>query len=194
MFSNPAEVWSACFAKEGNGDIVLSGGDEGNLKIWDLRCPTSRPRQVLKPFDAGVTVVSAHPRLEHMVACGSYDETMCLIDLRFMSPQRPMFRSEPLGGGIWRIQWHPYNDDRILLAAMHGGCRIVQMNNVNIPSNESKPWISVVNEFTKHESMAYGADWLVWKDAEHDKCFDAAASCSFYDRAAYIWSAVDYQY
>lgn len=191
MFSNPAEVWSACFANDGNGNVVLSGGDEGCLKVWDIRSPTlTSPSQTLKPFDAGVTVISQHPRHEHLVACGSYDETMCLFDVRFMSKKHPLFHSEPVGGGIWRIQWHPHDDNRILLAAMHGGCRILQMSHIVGSSNESESLtVDDVAEFTKHESMAYGADWLVWKDADRGINFEAVASCSFYDRAAYIWSA-----
>lgn len=68
MFTSPAEVWSACFAGR---DVVLSGGDEGKLKVWDIRA-TMRPMQVLgEPFEAGVTCLSAHPAQENIVAVGS---------------------------------------------------------------------------------------------------------------------------
>lgn len=173
----PAEVWACSFAAEGK--LVCTGGDDAKIKFWDTRALT-RPMQVLPDcFQAGVTVISPHPRNPYLVAAGSYDETIGIFDIRYNS-QELLTRSDKLGGGIWRIQWHPDYDDKILLAAMHGGCRVVQLD----PDDEFKPIPNVVKEFTKHESMAYGADWLV----SEDDSIEAAASCSFYDNASYLWS------
>jgi len=195
MFTSPAEVWSACFAHDGDRNMVLSCGDEGNIKFWDVRS-TSRPIQILKHFQAGATCVSHHPRNEHLVACGSYDETMFLYDVRYMS-QTPLCHSRELGGGIWRIKWHPYQDNRLLVAAMHGGCRAMKVNEWKSISEdlsssvEAAPVsLKATRKFTEHESMAYGADWLVCPHPTQNGYFEAAASCSFYDRAVYLWDSV----
>jgi diphthamide biosynthesis protein 7 len=173
----PAEVWSACFATDtNNGEIVLSGGDDTKLKLWDVRS-TMRPVQVLQHFEAGVTVVSTDPKRSHIVAVGSYDDSMAIYDVRKAST--PLCHSESLGGGIWRIKWHPNKSNRLLIAAMHGGCRVV-----NLAGDEAKLDVEVTKEFTQHESMAYGVDWLA---SRSDERFEAAASCSFYDRAVYLW-------
>ena len=241
MFQNhPSEVWTACFVPTTssstgqNNNLVMTGGDEGNLKVWDLRCidnssdVTCRPNpvQVIKDFNAGVTVLSPHPRLDYIVACGSYDETIAIYDMRYFHSQTPsklksplLCHSDSLGGGMWRMKWHPYNDDCLLLAAMHGGCRVVSVNgllghlsNMNESTVEeelasSMMNISVKKEFTRHKSMAYGADWLVvdYDGAANKRSkasntgsihkgvsnsnsyYEAAASCSFYDRALYLW-------
>ena len=176
----PAEVWSCCFAAQGR--IVISGGDDGKAKFWDILA-TTKPIQILQDFDAGVTVISPHPRKEHLVAMGSYDETIAIYDVRYTS-QAMLKRSEPLGGGIWRIQWHPIDDDKILVAAMHGGCRVVHLS----WSDNNLSFI-VMKEFTEHDSMAYGADWLVHDQPDDDYFLEVAASCSFYDRAAFLWDA-----
>jgi WD40 repeat protein len=207
IFTSPAEVWSATFAHDGDRNMILSCGDEGALKFWDVRS-TNRPMQVIKnQFEAGVTCASHHPRHEHLVACGSYDETMALFDVRFMS-QKPLCHSAKLGGGIWRIKWHPVSDDRLLVGAMHGGCRVLRIQGWNdIDDGEayqeqttggvtveesSSPHISmkVTKKFTEHESMAYGADWLVCPHPTRNGYFEAAASCSFYDNAVYLWDTV----
>ena len=180
LFENvPAEVWSCAFAAEGR--LVATGADDAKLKFWDTRT-LSRPVQVLADhFQAGVTVISPHPRNPNLVAVGSYDETVGIFDIRYAS-QSLLSRSERLGGGVWRIQWHPELDNKMLLAVMHGGCLVVQLE----PDDEFKPIPTVSTKFTKHKSMAYGADWLV-----NDDCtIEVAASCSFYDRACYLWSTI----
>jgi diphthine methyl ester acylhydrolase len=197
LFTCPAEVWSAAFVGPGrnqtnNGDnsqTVMTGGDDGKLKLWDLRT-TTRPMQVLNHFEAGVTVVSPHPRNPYLVACGSYDETMCLYDIRALSHtnKKPLGRSAPLGGGIWRIKWHPLEDDRVLVAAMHGGCRIVKIEEL-LDDDNSRVFVATT-QFTQHKSMAYGADWLVCRHPTREGYFEAAASCSFYDKALYLWDTV----
>ena len=183
MFHSPAEVWSACFTTDSN--VVMTGGDESHLKIWDIRSGFGTAIHTLKQFEAGVTVLAPHPRLDHLVACGSYDETVMLLDLRYISKSKPksLFHSDPVGGGLWRIKWHPRENDRLLLGAMHGGCRVVQVDGLNSfeELDEGSLIPQIQQEFTNHKSMAYGADWLV-----HTK-LEAAASCSFYDRAMYMW-------
>lgn len=183
LFGNtPAEVWCTCFAtNENNERIVLTGGDDCKLKLWDLRS-TSQPVQVLNHFQAGVTILSPNPKRPHIVAVGSYDETIAIHDVR--SASKPLTHSSSLGGGIWRIKWHPEIDNRLLVAAMHGGCRVVDLK-----GDEHGPDFHVTMEFTKHESMAYGADWILANGDEEDDDdgFEAAISCSFYDRAIYLW-------
>jgi diphthine methyl ester acylhydrolase len=178
LFANvPAEVWSCAFGAEGK--LVITGADDAKIKFWDTRTLT-RPVQVLgNCFQAGVTVISPHPRNPNLVAAGSYDETIGIFDVRYTS-QELLSRSGKLGGGVWRIQWHPELDDKMLLAVMHGGCRVVQLD----PDDDFRPIPTVAKEFLAHESMAYGADWLV----SHDETIEAAASCSFYDRACYLWN------
>jgi len=238
MFTSPSEVWSACFAGANDTTTVLSAGDEGKLKFWDIRS-TSRPIRVLENlFEAGVTCVSPHPRYEHLVACGSYDERIALFDARYIQTQpkaQPLFHTDKLGGGIWRIQWHPCNDHRVLVAAMHGGGRVLNIKGFDRYCRENRHYpmhghtsrtqptslyhpaialtaslesstsfdtaereasgmmmkAKVKKRFNEHESMAYGAGWLVCRHPKHQNSyFEAAASCSFYDRAAYLWDSV----
>ncbi|GKY91953.1 hypothetical protein MPSEU_000166900 [Mayamaea pseudoterrestris] len=212
MFKSPAEVWSVCFADSCFGSkAVVSCGDDGLAKVWDLRA-TDRPMQTLQHFDAGVTCVAPHPRLDYLMVMGSYDETICLYDTRYM---KPLCKSSALGGGIWRLKWHPLRNDRLLVAAMHGGARVVDFDGLDSYAHasmsenemgsdsptpatipESSPTsssnmisYSITKEFCEHKSMCYGADWLVHRQSGRDgPQFEAAATCSFYDKATYLWS------
>jgi diphthamide biosynthesis protein 7 len=226
--SHPAEVWCCNFLLQRQyysamdlcsemtppTPIVATGGDEGSWKGWDVRVGLTRPIfHESDIFGAGVTVISPHPRHDHIVAVGSYDETIALYDVRKLSstsPPQVLHHSDPLGGGIWRCKWHPHDDDRLLVGAMHGGCQAVQYSasifkascdNSATTSTGQKDdddgeiRFSIRQKFTKHQSMAYGADWIWYcldtaeEEEERDSftIVEAAASCSFYDRSMYLW-------
>jgi len=250
LFSCPSEVWSAGIMSSGcngatrwGGGTIVSGGDEGCLKFWDVRA-TSRPVQVVQ-HDAGVTCIAPHPYFDHLVAVGCYDERMSVYDVRYLSEQRPLCQSKEFGGGVWRLQWHPYNPYRILVAAMHGGCRVVNLkgfsrycrdrppplpdpppygaeDDTNIDQDYILASLSFASTFSSsagtnstadhllgdpgqypmrakvtkkfadgHESMVYGATWLVCTHPTHRNAyFEAAASCSFYDRTVLLWDSL----
>ena len=198
LFGCPSEVWTCCFAASAatgqsalsndGTNVVISGGDDGTMKLWDVRscCTGGGPMAKVgeAEFEAGVTAVSYHPTQEHMFAVGSYDEVVRLYDVRNL--KAPLGRAS-VGGGVWRIRWHPSHDGKMLVGAMHGGCRVVDAGNFENPQ--------IVSKFTKHESMAYGADWLVGGvdgegrggDEDGGRASDYAASCSFYDRRVCLW-------
>lgn len=189
LFGCPAEVWTVCFASNRlyntYADTVISGGDDCKLKIWDVRlCGISNPKPVSvnTNFDVGVTAVAYHPSLEHIFAVGSYDEEVRIFDMRKLSGE-PLGKMH-VGGGVWRIKWHPKDQSRMLVGAMHGGCRLVDVPNISSSiSDDTECEMNIVKEFTDHKSMAYGADWVYGENGD----FEAAASCSFYDRQAFMW-------
>lgn len=173
-----------CFLSEWNV-ITL----QCTLKIWDFR-QTQRPTHKVggTEFEAGVTAISPHPTADYIFAAGSYDEYVRIYDHRKMG--QPMAKIN-VGGGVWRIKWHPtcweqnnetttttHGYGKMLVAAMHGGCRVVNTSAENVGS------VEIVSKFTAHESMAYGADW-VW--SHNSSSGEVAASCSFYDRHAFLW-------
>lgn len=113
---------------------------------------------------------------------------------------------KPLGGGIWRMKWHPYTNHRLLVAAMHGGCYVYNFRDLSsywdVVSNESNgvcndninasddyilkesitrttraapvPTAICKKKFSEHESMVYGADWLVCPHPTLNGHFEAA--------------------
>jgi len=172
----PSEVWTCCWAKY--HPIVLSGGNDGTMKGWDLRSCLSRPIFQVGDceYQAGVTALSWQVSNHNTFASGSYDEGVRLWDIRTLSSngREPLARMSSCGGGIWRLKWHPQHQDKLLVAAMHGGCCVLTLED-----NSFRKISALTN---MHQSMAYGADWL--GNSEH------AASCSFYDQLACIWKAL----
>lgn len=184
LFGCDSEVWTCCFASNDKSECterILSGGDDCQLKLWDLRLidndsTNNTAVSTNRDFDAGVTAVAYHPSKEHMFAVGSYDEQVRLFDIRKMA--EPVKTIE-VGGGVWRIKWQP-STETMLVAAMHGGCRIVDA--MNGDDDNGDDCMTIRKEFVEHESMAYGADWVTK---------NVAASCSFYDRQVFLWNSCE---
>ncbi|WVQ74488.1 hypothetical protein IAR50_004089 [Cryptococcus sp. DSM 104548] len=178
------EPWITAFDFQ-DVNTVWSGGDDCKLKRWDLRAP-SMPSMVNKNFDGGVTTITPSPYTPNLLAIGSYDESLRLFDTR--SPRTPLL-TLPMGGGIWRVRWHPLVERKgdLLVASMHDGFKVVRLSEAVV----GQEWGSVgdddgevVKTFEAHESLAYGADWsrLPLQNEE-----SVIATCSFYDHAMHMW-------
>ncbi|TFY69242.1 hypothetical protein EVJ58_g515 [Rhodofomes roseus] len=166
-------------------NVVYSGGDDLKMKAWDTRQDFSRPLFVNKRFDAGITTIQSHPHIEHLLAVGSYDNTVRLFDAR--KPLVPLTQAD-VGGGAWRVKWHPSPERKndLLVACMHDGFKVVRfsLSDLNDTSQDQPGW-EVVKRFDEHESLAYGVDWSF---AEASKDEDTLiASCSFYDHTLHLW-------
>lgn len=168
------EAWIAGF-DYWNTNIVYSGADDCTFKGWDLRAGARTPTFIYKRHVMGVTTMQSNPNKEHMLATGSYDETIYFWDTRSM--RAPINTFQTPGGGIWRLKWHPTNENRLLSASMHAGAFVLDINDIATEA-------SLSTSFLNHTSMAYGADWS-FADP------NLVASCSFYDHIMHLWKAVD---
>lgn len=95
----------------------------------------------------------------------SYDEKVRLWDTRSL---KSSIAEIDVGGGVWRLKWHPNKPDTVLAACMYGGFRILRIDDQ----------MEILSEYLEHESIAYGADW------QFDS--DLVSTCSFYDCKMHI--------
>ena len=180
------EVWIGAFDAH-NPSLVYSGSDDGIFKTWDTRTPsptspssspsTSSPVQVMrsKVHEAGVTTFESHPTRPYSFVTGSYDEKVRLWDTRMGTQNSKAILQEiNVGGGIWRLKWHPKRMDTLLVAAMYGGVIVLDLKKEN----------PLVQSYQEHRSIAYGADW------SFDPQFESTpliGSCSFYDHSFHLY-------
>jgi diphthamide biosynthesis protein 7 len=111
----------------------------------------------------------------------SYDSRLRLFDRR--KPLVPLTEFD-CGGGIWRVKWHATNPERVLVAAMHDGFKIVDFAGLGEGSVDAGGKLHA--RFDGHESLAYGVDWSGGPNAQGQ---DVVASCSFYDHLLHVWAA-----
>ncbi|PRP77308.1 protein phosphatase 2C-related protein [Planoprotostelium fungivorum] len=133
------ENWIAAFNYH-QEEIVYSGGDD---------CKTTVPVAAQSiSFSMGVTSIQSCPHRENLLAVGSYDDTLSLWDTRKMTT--PTQRVN-LGGGIWRVRWHPDTFGPLAVAAMRAGFHVLELKDEQL---------SVVSSYRPEcEPIAYGIDW-----------------------------------
>ncbi|KNA14881.1 hypothetical protein SOVF_103340 [Spinacia oleracea] len=172
------EVWAASFDTH-QPDIVYTGSDDCKFLGWDLRGDLSMPAfQNSKVHTMGVCCIVKNPNDPYSLLTGCYDEHLRVWDVRSIS--KPVNETSVcLGGGVWRIKYHPFVKDVVLAACMHNGFSIVKLNNENP---------EVIETYNKHDSLAYGADWQKCRsDQEGRREDNVVATCSFYDKMLRVW-------
>ena len=158
------EIWSVMLDRF-DENVFYSGADDCILKTWDIRNPIKSATEC-SLFQGGVvSIISpAYYQLntynENHLICGSYDETIRVLDKRNL--KRSINESKKLNGGVWKIKPNK-NRNLLLCACMHTGAHLI-----NATTLESELY------YDKHglDNLVYGCDW---------KCNEIVATCSFYN-------------
>lgn len=171
--------------------LVLSGGDDGLFAAFTMNDPQPLWRQ-RKAHDAvGVTCISAQPRAQQWhVWTGGYDDCIRVWDLRNM--KRSVCETS-VGGGVWRIRFHPDNPSLVLVAAMYDGFKVLRHDDGQAADGAPQVVAEYGKQSGEHSSIAYGAEWVPALDETIDPSTTryAAVTASFYDKAVRLWTFCD---
>ena len=182
-----------------SGSVVCTGGDDGKLKLWDLRAQSgseddedgNKGKAPLAAgmcrFEAGVVTVLAqatHRGLgglgEHHLLVGTYDEQVAIVDIRAM--KRPLAAGSA-GGGAWRIRpiAGPAGEGRgnVAIAAMHGGAIEATID----ATKDGDAMVAVAQDEARYH--CHKDDVLVYDVAPLPD--GRVASVSFYDNELCVW-------
>jgi diphthamide biosynthesis protein 7 len=211
LCGEPIEVWITAFSRS-NPQMIYSGADDGVFKLWDIRllrnddggeaglagAAPQRAALTSKDHGAGVCSLQCHPFREHVLATGSYDEIVRVWDERALG-RGPVAQCS-VGGGVWRLKWHPARErgDWLLAACMRGQARLLRLTCDAAAGVGEEPAeaaaeavactidTAVLYEGHESEELTYGADWLrCGRNLSSPQ--PAVATCSFYDHALHVW-------
>jgi len=173
------EAWIAAFDYH-HPNIVFSGADDCLFKGWDIREISSNGKPLFsKRFDVGVTSIQSSPHREHCLAIGSYDDTISIWDTRMIEKPICLIRHN-VGGGVWRVKWHPSDPNLLVTACMRKGFKVF-----NYEQKDTQTKLIPLDSFRSEcESLAYGVDWCY----SPSKYSNMIATCSFYDRICSLWN------
>ncbi|CAG8566631.1 11463_t:CDS:10, partial [Acaulospora morrowiae] len=146
------EAWVAAF-NYWNTNLIYTGGDDCFLKGWDLRTDSAPTFKNGRCHQAGVCSIQSNPHSEYHLATGSYDEHILLWDTRQM--KQPICDNH-VGGGVWRLKWHPVRRNLLLGACMHNGFHLIKVEGMSGEDNLS---MNNIANFRNPDPLAYGVDW-----------------------------------
>jgi len=190
LFGAPVEVWWAEFdargGAEGQSSLLYTGADDALLKAWDLRGDLARPVHTVRHHGEGVCHVALCPDDAHSLSTGSYDDLARWWDSRALG--RGPVQELDLGGGVWRVRYHPTRAGFALAACMYNGCALLAK------SANSGEW-EVRDRYLGHASITYGCEWFHTDGqatnpgggTQGQNSLGLAASVSFYDRQLHVW-------
>jgi len=173
-------VWCVNFVSS-SPNLILTGGDDARLNLYDLRVSEENPIQLLKfnkrAHTAGVCCINFDPTDKNYFVTGSYDENIRLWDIRKFDAKAEPIAEMNLGegGGVWRAKYCPWNSELIGCAAMRNHFQVLRV--------KEKTGFETLEVYKGHESLCYGIDW---KNDKATECFQLA-SCSFYDNTLSLW-------
>ena len=187
-------VASISTSDQGSGQVIFTGGDDGFLRMWDLRTPNSSPTDAAGKmrYDAGVVTIfmpgqqqqSRTSSIGSMMLVGSYDESLYLVDPRSM--KRPL-ASVKVGGGAWRcrplqLELGDDGSELVVCAAMQGGATVVSIQ----PGS-----MRVVGSFCNDRDDVLCYDVAVLPQpvttASQQVTSAMVVTCSFYERQLDCW-------
>lgn len=157
-----------------NDRVIVSGADDGFLKLWDIRLSNTSPITTNKTHTAGVTSFLNNRFADYQLFTGSYDEHLRLFDMRSIKTNGDPVTELNLGGGVWHMGYGTGCCSQIILASCmyNGWCAIKQNGTVvEVKSSHSE----------QGENLLYGASLV-----NHSRFATLAAFCTFNDNFVFL--------
>ncbi|CAG9463141.1 unnamed protein product [Pedinophyceae sp. YPF-701] len=136
--------------------LLASGGDDGELCIWDLNNPASPSLLPALGTDGqspkgDIAHLSWHRKVQHILASTSNTGTTVVWDLRRQKPVIS-FRDPASARRCSALQWHPEVGTQLIVASVEDACPTLQLWDLR---NSQSP----VREIAGHHKGVLAASW-----------------------------------
>ena len=182
-------IWSIKLL-ENNENIILTGGEDAKIKLWDLRSKNKNKEEKVndKSYQSSINYIDIlkFDLSKNILITGSYNEKIIFFDLRNFPKELKSIKTEH---SSWDMKQTTLgNKNIILISSIHEGFNIWEIDNekelemkhvLRLPLTKEKDIF--------HKSIVYGVDIKQNIDNENNKSVDIL-SCSFCDNLMMYWN------
>ena len=172
-----------------NENIFLSGGEDAQIRIWDIRCEEginsyTNINKNNKTYQSSINFIDnlKCDLTNNILITGSYDEKIVLFDIRNFPKELKTIKTEH---SVWDMKQSFIKDKNLLLmSSIYEGFNIWEIES----NNECKMNHILRLPITKRENIFHGT--IVYGidiKNQNDNSIDIL-SCSFYDNLMMYWN------
>lgn len=182
-------IWSIHLISENNPNLFMSGGEDAQIKLWDIRTKEgeigyNNKSSNNKSYQSSINFID-HLKCElsnNVLITGSYDEKIILFDIRNFPKELKSIKTEH---SVWDMKQSCLNNKNLLLmSSIYEGFNIWEIEPDNDYNMKHVLRLPVTkNKDIYHGTIVYGID-IQKKDNNNIDIL----SCSFYDNLMMYWN------
>ena len=177
-------IWSIKLL-ESDENIYLTGGEDGKIKLWDIRSNSKYININDKSYQSSINYIDMLKcdLSKNIILTGSYDEKIIFFDIRNFPKELKCVKTEH---STWDIKQESIKDKNLLfISSIYEGFNIWEINNnkeydmkhiLRLPLTKDKEIF--------HKTIVYGVDT---EKSIKNNSIDVL-SCSFYDNLMIYWN------
>ena len=179
-------IWSLKLLE--NDNIILTGGEDAKIKLWDIRDKSTKENIVNdKSYQSSINYIDLlkYDLSKNALVTGSYDEKIIFFDLRYFPKELKSVKTEH---STWDIKQTSLGDNHLfLISSIYEGFNIWEIDKdydmkhlLRLPVTKDKDIF--------HKTIVYGVDFENNFGNHNIVNSVDILSCSFYDNLMMYWN------
>ena len=179
-------IWSLKLLE--NDNIILTGGEDAKIKLWDIRDKSTKENIVNdKSYQSSINYIDLlkYDSSKNALITGSYDEKIIFFDLRYFPKELKSVKTEH---STWDIKQTSLGDNHLfLISSIYEGFNIWEIDKdydmkhlLRLPVTKDKDIF--------HKTIVYGVDFENNFGNHNSVNSVDILSCSFYDNLMMYWN------
>ena len=171
-----------------NNNIILTGGEDAKIKLWDIRDKSTKENIVNdKSYQSSINYIDLlkYDLSKNALVTGSYDEKIIFFDLRYFPKELKSVKTEH---STWDIKQTSLGDNHLfLISSIYEGFNIWEIDKdydmkhlLRLPVTKDKDIF--------HKTIVYGVDFENNFGNHNSVNSVDILSCSFYDNLMMYWN------